>query len=264
MQTMETMKQLRDEDGDHDLFFHGNSQPYGSMATVWEGTANPPNYSKLYPSPTSWEGTWIHRAKANMIRMCFFFWDVWYVWADWLFGTVGFSMSPEFVEAQVIIGCPPAAKCGCHFTVVSSVVLNMLKYHARLIFRHIQNQFSNSDGIWWYQCMFLTEILMILCGIHYMMVFRWYIMVYVLIIWSPFSMASTFTRKTEEEEFKDRLKEIESDVCWWMDPKMGRMGLVNSRSVRWGFQALCSMVFKPGMMIPTLSLSLSIYRYIII
>ena len=73
MQTMETMKQLRDEDGDHDLFFHGNSQPYGSMATVWEGTANPPNYSKLYPSPTSWEGTWIHRAKANMIRMCFFF-----------------------------------------------------------------------------------------------------------------------------------------------------------------------------------------------
>ena len=31
--------------------------PYGSMATVWEGTANPPNYSKLYPSPTSWEGT---------------------------------------------------------------------------------------------------------------------------------------------------------------------------------------------------------------
>ena len=27
--------------------------PYGSMATVWEGTANPPNYSKLYPSPNS-------------------------------------------------------------------------------------------------------------------------------------------------------------------------------------------------------------------
>ena len=23
--------------------------------TVWEGTANPPNYSKLYPSPTSFQ-----------------------------------------------------------------------------------------------------------------------------------------------------------------------------------------------------------------
>ena len=36
--------------------------PYGSMA-VWEGTANPPSYSQLYPSPTFfWEGTWwIHR-----------------------------------------------------------------------------------------------------------------------------------------------------------------------------------------------------------
>ena len=32
-----------------------NHIPYGSMATVWEGTANPPNYSKLYPSPTSFQ-----------------------------------------------------------------------------------------------------------------------------------------------------------------------------------------------------------------
>ena len=37
--------------------------PYGSMATVWEGTANPPNYSKLYLSPTSFQKVlgWIHR-----------------------------------------------------------------------------------------------------------------------------------------------------------------------------------------------------------
>ena len=25
------------------------------MATVWEGTANPPNDSELYPSPTSFQ-----------------------------------------------------------------------------------------------------------------------------------------------------------------------------------------------------------------
>ena len=28
-------------------FIYGQTMPYGSMATVWEGTANPPNYSKL-------------------------------------------------------------------------------------------------------------------------------------------------------------------------------------------------------------------------
>jgi hypothetical protein len=33
-----------------------NSMPYGSMATVWEGTKKkPPNQSKLYPSPTSFQ-----------------------------------------------------------------------------------------------------------------------------------------------------------------------------------------------------------------
>ena len=31
--------------------FHGIMDPI----TVWEGTANPPNYSKLYPSPTSFQ-----------------------------------------------------------------------------------------------------------------------------------------------------------------------------------------------------------------
>ena len=32
--------------------------PYGSMATVWEGTKNPPNYSKL-SSPTSFQKVWL-------------------------------------------------------------------------------------------------------------------------------------------------------------------------------------------------------------
>ena len=32
-----------------------NYRLYLPMDPVWEGTANPPNYSKIYPSPTSFQ-----------------------------------------------------------------------------------------------------------------------------------------------------------------------------------------------------------------